>query len=443
MFHRQRKNTVSASIKSLKDLLPLTTASHFLMENKRQGLLEKIKSYSGLETARYESLCSSLITNLISYCQNLPDSSNSYYSQAGGLVDYALNRTEAALGLFQEFMVIGHDGLSEEQKLWQYALYSAALLQGIGKLLVDYQVNLFDINGQLLKQWNPLLESLNNIGSYYNYEFQKEGDLGFRRRLNLLLAKAIMPVSGFNWIASDQKVLAVWLALLNEDQSSAGTLGAILIRADAIAIQRYLAEFLAKSNLGRSSGPFGRAGTFAGGTPESLVEKELAIGAEFIQWLMNALANKLIMINKAPLWMVPGGFIMSAEMFQLFVREHPEYKNWQAIQKAFVSLNLHRIAPDGSLLNRFEQTQNQQMHQGLVFSEYAVALTDVVHVYNPHTGTIETMSAVEFIHNAQENTGFVPRNAIITRPIEKLSSSGWGLTLTEAPIITHGVKSSG
>ena len=43
-----------------------------------------------------------------------------------------------------------------------------------------------------------------------------------------------MPVSGFAWIASNPQVLAVWLALLNEDQRSAGTLGAILIRADAI-----------------------------------------------------------------------------------------------------------------------------------------------------------------------------------------------------------------
>ena len=75
----------------------------------------------------------------------------------------------------------------------------------------------------MLKQWNPLLESLNNVGSYYTYEFQKDGDIEFRRRLNLLIAKAIMPPSGFNWIASNPEVLAIWLALLNEDQASAGT----------------------------------------------------------------------------------------------------------------------------------------------------------------------------------------------------------------------------
>ena len=35
-------------------------------------------------------------------------------------------------------------------------------------------------------------------------------------------------------------------------------------------------------------------------------------------------------------------------MFQLFMREHPEYKNWQAVQNGFLSLGLHRRAADGS-----------------------------------------------------------------------------------------------
>jgi hypothetical protein len=146
------------------------------------------------------------------------------------------------------------------------------------------------------------------------------------------------------------------------------------------------------------------------------------------------------MINKAPLWMVPGGFIMCAEMFQLFVREHPEYKNWQAIQKAFASLGLHRRAPDGFLLSRFEQTQNQQMHSGIVFSEYAVALPESVSVYHLNTGKTETMSAIEFIHNAQDNPHFIQRNTVGIEPLQKLSASGWNPIVIETPTMSHGVK---
>lgn len=441
MFHRQRKNPLSTKIKALKDLTSMVTAEHLLADNKRQQLLEKMKEYSCLETARYDSLCLTLVTNLVDYCQSLPESTNSYYAQTGGLVDHALNRTEAALGLFQQFMIHDHaEAISEEQKLWQYALYSAAILQGIGKLVVDYRINLFDVNGQLLKPWNPLLESLVNVGSYYDYEFQKEGDIEFRRRLNILIAKALMPVSGFTWIASSQDVLAVWLALLNEDQRSAGTLGAILIRADAIAIQRYFSDFLLKATA-RSGGPLGRSGTFSGGVPESIGEKEQFIGAQFIQWLIKSLGSGLIMINKAPLMMVPGGLLMCAEMFQLFVREHPEYKNWQAIQKAFLSLGLHSRAADGTLISRFEQTNNQQVHTGVVLSEYAVALPTSVTVNHLNTGKKETLSATEFIHYAQENNDFIPHDHPVVGSLQKLAASGqWQNIDSEAPTLTNGAK---
>ena len=142
--------------------------------------------------------------------------------------------------------------------------------------------------------------------------------------------------------------------------------------------------------------------------------------------------------------MVPGGFIMCAEMFQLFVREHPEFKNWQAIQKAFSSLGLHRRAPDGSLLSRFEQTQNQQMLNGIVFSEYAVALPDTVSVYQLSTGKTETMSAIEFIHNAKNNHQFIQRNAVGVEPLQKLSASGkWGEVVNESPTLSPGIKNRG
>ena len=425
LFHRQRqrKGSLSSQGKSLKDLTRIVNANLILSEDKRQTLLKKIRMLSGLETARYDSLCGMLINNLASYCQNLPETSNSYYSQQGGLIDYALNRTEAALSLFQEFMLQDQpDLLSEEQKLWQYALFSAAILQGIGKLFVDYRVSFYDANRQFLKEWNPLLENMSNTGVYYFYEFEKEPEIEFRRRLNLLLARALMPASGFAWLASNPEVLSVWLALLNEDERSAGTLGAILIRAEAIAIQRYLLEFMVRGTAAHSGGRY-RAGTFSGGQPESLLEKEQAMGMEFIQWMIKALDEGRIMINKAPLFMVPGGMLMCAEMYQLFVREHPEYKNWQAAQNGFLSLGLHTRAADGGVLSRFE-TKNQ-METGIVFSKYALALPESVKVMQMNTGKVESMSATELIHKAQFSSQFTQQQSRgLTNSLQRLDAAG-------------------
>lgn len=442
LFHRQRqrKGSLSTHGKSLKDLTRIVNANLFLSEDKRQILLKKMRMLSGLETARYDSLCSTLINNLVHYCQNLPETANSYYSQQGGLVDHALNRTEAALSLFQEFMVQDQpDLLSEEQRLWQYALFSAAVLQGIGKLFVDYRVSFYDANGQFLKEWNPLLENMTSTGIYYFYEFEKEAEIEFRRRLNLLMAKTLMPTSGFAWIASNPEVLSVWLALLNEDECSAGTLGAILIRAEAIAIQRYLLEFMVRGTPAHSGGRY-RAGTFSGGQPETLLEKEQAVGMEFIQWMIKALDGGKIMINKAPLFMVPGGMLMCAEMFQLFVREHPEYKNWQAAQNGFLSLGLHSLTADGGVLSRFET--GNQMETGIVFSKYALALPESVKVAHPSTGKVESMSATELIHKAQFNSQFIQKqNMSLASSLQKLDAAGkWQVVENEGSALRPGAK---
>lgn len=414
--------------------------AQLLLEDKRQALMQKMRELTALESLRYESLCSLLLENLANYCQNLPETANSYYSQPGGLVDHALNRTEAALSLFKEFIILDpQETYSEEQKLWQYALYSAAVLQGIGKLYVDYAIHLFDANGQLLKPWNSLLESLVNTGSYYDYEFLKEPEEDFRRRLNLLLARTLIPASGFSWIASNPEVLAVWLALLNEDPRSAGTLGAILVRADAIAIQRYINEYMNKGSHHRDS-RYTRTGTFSGGVPLSIAEKEVAVGVEFIQWLNQALTDGTIMINKSPLFMVPGGMLMSQEMFQLFVREHPEHKNWQMVKNGFLALGLHDRGSAGNEMSRFEQAHTQHMKQGIVFSKYAVVLSSSVSVY----GKSEPMSAIDLLHKAQYGSQFSQiKNVDTTPPLQKLAASGlWMAMDADTASLTPGAKGS-
>lgn len=438
LFQRQRKGSLSSQSKSLKDLTRMVNASLLLSEERRQTLLKKMRVLSGLETSRYDGLCGTLLDNLVHYCQNLPETTHSYYSQQGGLVDHALNRTEAALSLFQEFMLLEQpEAMSEEQKLWQYALYSAALLQGIGKLYSDYRIGLYDTNGQFLKEWNPLLESMMNTGVYYFYEFQKEPEVELRRRLNLLIARTLMPVSGFNWIASNAEVLAVWLALLNEDEGSAGTLGAILIHAEAIAIQRYLLEFIGR--VSAQGGGRYRASTFSGGQSETILEKEQAIGMEFIRWMIKSLDSGRIMINKAPLFMVPGGMLMCPEIYQLFVREHPEYKNWQAAKNGFLSLALHNRAPDGGIMSRFEA--KGKIEAGIVFSKYALALPASIKVHNMHTGKVESMSATELIHKAQFNSQFMQHNSGLVTSLQKLNAAGkWQLVEHEGNTLRPGAK---
>jgi hypothetical protein len=311
--------------------------------------------------------------------------------------------------------------MSEEQKLWQYALYSAAVLKGVGKLFIDYDVNLYDNQHQLLKRWNPLLESLSQTGSYYDYDLNEEGDVAFRVRLNLLLARSLMPPSGFNWIAANAQVLAVWLALINEDPRGAGTLGVLLVRADALAIQRYFEEFMNRSMLDRA-GRYARMSAFSDKSTEGLREKEQMMGMEFLQWLSQILQSGQMLINKSPLFSVPGGLLICSEAFQWFVREHPEYKNWQAVQNGFLALGLHQQGSEGAI-SRFEQEKTQHLYSGVVFTHYAIVLPDSVNV-QLENGKTETLMATELIHKAQYNSPLVQKAVGQASALQKLSADG-------------------
>ena len=266
MFHRHGKKARPTQSRPLHELTAVATPKTLLAESKRHALMQKIAESSALDSARFDNLCLKLLHNFANQCQSLPETANSYYALPGGLLDHALNRTEAALHLLRQQMVQEHDAeLSEEQKLWLYALFSAAILQGIGKLQLDYRIELFDINGLLTRPCNPLLEGLASSSKYY-YEFIQGSEDDLRRRLNLLLAYQLMPESGFAWIAGNPQVLAAWLALLNEDPNAAGMLGLILERADAIAIQRDLSEFAIK-HIHAGGGRGGKISTFIDVTP--------------------------------------------------------------------------------------------------------------------------------------------------------------------------------
>lgn len=397
MFHKKTKN--AKSMRPLQELTPILPASVMLADVKRADLLSLMKQHSGLEPVRFEKLCLSLIHNLIHHCQSLPETTNSHYSAPCGLVDHALQRTEAALALFREVIVIEEE-LSEEQKLWMYALFTAGILQNIGKLSIDFEVFLYDANGQLLKPWSPLLEKMTGTAHYYDYEFKAEGDANVRQRLNLLLARFLMPASGYAWIVSNDDVLAVWLALLSDDEQGAGSLAAILSRADAIAVMRYFDELLIK-NTARRTGRQGRISTFVDNRPDEGFSKDTIMGVEFIQWLTKQLASGKISINNLHVFVVAGGMLISPELFKMYAKDFPQNKNLQAIQKGVLSLGIHQVGADGNAMTRVDGGAGQKMRTGILISNYAMILPEKMQFKQAKTGELVTVSALELVHMMQ------------------------------------------
>lgn len=433
LFHRQDKPAKPLSTKPLKELTAVTTPNEFISSGKRMDLVQSIQDLSALNLQTFEQMGKSLIHALINYCQLLPETANSYYALAGGIVDFALNRTEAALRLFNQYLILNESNEpSEIQQLWLYALLSASLLQDIGKLQIDYQVQPFNSKGEAFAVWNPIHQSLHLAGHYYQFSFEADHPekTALRQRLNLILAQLLMPKEGFDWIASDPEVLAAWLALLSDDWQSAGTLGAILIRANAIAIQRYFDEHLIQ-HVSKQAKPQARVGTFIVNPQEENVAKDQLIGVEFIKWLTKELGAGRMLINKNPLLMVPAGLLIMPETFKLFIQHSPVYKNWQTVQRGFLSLGLHRNNANGGPLSRYEQNNTHQMHEGVLFEKYAIALPQSVKMQNIYTGKVAALSALELVHLAQYNHAFTEHgNGATPHPMHHLSASGkWEIAL--------------
>ena len=415
MFHQPTKKTAPTDAKPLSMLTAILSPEQLLSDIKRKEILKLFAQTSEFESSLFDSLCLRLIKQVAHHCQRLPESSL-YYALPGGLLDHALARAQAAVQLFRQYLLPApNEALSDEQKRWWYALFSASLLRGIGTLCLDYRVDRYSMKGLPLKEWEPLLEPLGNMNHHYWFEFKTSDDYALRRRLTLLLARRLMPEEGFAWIASNRDVLAVWLALLDEDSGSAGALGAILDRADAIAIQHELNHFPIRACVPARDRP-ARIATFVDNTPEplALAGKERFMAIEFMRWVQQALEAGKFVLNRAPLLHFPGGLIVSGEAFKLFAKEHVSYKNWQTIQRGVLALILHRPGENGAAISQHENSD------GLVIAG-SLGLPESFSFHDPSTGktTKTTATALALTEHPQRlsSTGVweIPQQPLVTQ----------------------------
>ncbi len=396
MFYREEKKAPLKRPAMLKNLDPIESAENLLKDKKRQDLLQQIKHKLAYQSSHYQKLAAPLCTKLALYYQLLPETSL-YFSHRGGLLDRALSRTEAALNLMRQLMIRDESGLpSEDQKLWLYALYSASLLQGIGKLYTEYQINIYNDVGSLVKLWEPLLEDMPSVGEYYRHQFIREDSDSelLRKHVTILLAQQLMPKEGFALLAANPAIFRAWLALLEEDRDGAGSMGAILDRANAISIQKYLSDYLDKHGYLLELGT-GRVGTFLDNTPENTVERERAIGAEFLIWVNDALANGKFILNQSPLnaEILPTGVVLSDKVYDMFLQEHQKLKSKFIIQRAVNAWKAN---------SRSEQAaaEGEQQISSKIHLDNAL-LPESVKVYNGKTEHISTVRTLDLVYDME------------------------------------------
>ena len=411
------KNKMHDGPRGQSKLSPVLTPDKIIAEKRRADLIAKLPMQLSLPEEKYNPLALTLVRRFAEYAQLLPETRNSYFSHNGGLFDHGLERASAALSLVRAYFLPESSestSLSQPQTLWMYAVFSAALLNGVGKLATDFIIEIFDSQEKFIRTWCPFAGSLLTQGAFYDYEFDNVHPDSFKRRATILLARQLMPEEGFLWIASDKDVFAMWLALLEDDQRDAGTLGPILWRAEAQVINNYFNQpkftkdysVKERSTFSPSGMPFNMPTTV--GERQVRAGENTQAGIEFIRWLHSGLLSQKFNVNQSRLFVVPGGMLMHQDMMKYFIREHPEYKNWVAVQNALIDLELHTLGSDGEVVQKFDRSSDGTQHSGVVLStkNLGMILPDQFHVMKAGQTDPTLYSAHQLMQDASLQQAF-------------------------------------
>lgn len=405
-------------------LTTILSAGELLSDEKRSSTIEKFQRLLSLDDNSFESLAIPLITNVALFVQRLPSSRNSYFSHKGGALDHALERAFVALSICRTYFITSDQAnhkLTKAQGLWAYAVFSAALLHNLGHIALDIELNLYDRNEKPSKSWTILEGSMFGQGVFYKYDFLPNYPDEVHKRATILLAHKLMPKEGFSWLCSKRNVLATWLALLVDDTRAGGTLGPVIVRADAQVIYDYFAALRHPQHhdykhnqepikLSQLTTPFSHP--FKSLDQANRLGEGTQAGVAFLKWLQKNIKDETLMINKAPLVYVPGGLLLSKDIFQMFTREHGEFKSWQSVQESFTKLDLHERSAEQSPIQQFIHTKTNKQVSGIVLSNLNLAIAGSI--------TKETM-----INLPQLQTEFakVPA-ATLVQPAQMIAENG-------------------
>lgn len=348
------------------EIYPVLKADVLLKEDRRNSWLSALPDLIATSPMNYKLYYLPVLENFAEFVQNLPETAHGFFSHSGGFLDHGLERAVQAMKISQGYAQADAqaDVAQEITGLWNYAIYTAALLFDVGKLVTKSIVTLRRQNMQRFRIWNPFEGSMLHFAAHYSYEFAAENFDALRRQVTPLVAKQMMPELGFSWLSSDKDILREWFGLLQEDyrQVSARMMSIPLSDAEILEtyFQKYekdlaqkkkiekLALFKDPALLSKAAEASKKGGLFSKHAGEAPTGKEMefphsTVSAEaFLSWLKKNVANGKLSVNlpNSSIHLTKDGVLLLTKVFQDFIKENPVYDNWQNVKKQFEQLEI-------------------------------------------------------------------------------------------------------
>ncbi len=272
--------------------------------------------------APYTALCTQTMANFAAFAQQLPATESSYYSNHHGLLLHGLDRASIATTHYYHQLLphtTQYNLLSETHALWLYVVFTSALLHRLGHVITKLQVRLQQTSDKATTSWQPLAGAMSSTTyRYYHYQFVADNDDYLSYALTRYFARQIVPEAGFNWITSDNDVLKIWLALLEEDWQRTGSLASLIPLSQLESVMQYFNEkqqqiaqqykqdaqaTTQQTNTTLFNKDAAQTNKFGKDNPEAnAVFNAAEAAAAFLQWLQKNIQqqNKNITINKDP-----------------------------------------------------------------------------------------------------------------------------------------------
>ncbi|MDC3180857.1 hypothetical protein OAT84_01775 [Gammaproteobacteria bacterium] len=171
------------------------------------SLVSELKSIVKLPEQIWNLVYVQLIDHYIQFCQHTPisaEQNSELYLERGLKRAFATVRFYAPL--IRKNKGFGHD----EDRLI-FAFFSAALLNGIGRLLQNYTLYQVGVNGAYQHTWFP---NVGGIEGYYKRRVRTAQSDTYVEKMHLNYAQLILSKESMAWLMEDQNLYVMWVNAL-------------------------------------------------------------------------------------------------------------------------------------------------------------------------------------------------------------------------------------
>src|SRR3989338_1299238 len=274
-------------------LLPVLSGDELLFGHRHKGLMRQFRDLVEMSDADFACTYGELLENFMEFVQILPHKSNGIL---GSLLNYSLARTSA---VFVKYCQLRK---GQTTPLLKFAVFSAALLKDIGRVMSNQRIMLTNQDGEFITEWNPLSGFMIDQGQFYKMYPISAMYLKIEKEVTPLLARQLMPHDTFLWLSNDIAIFTDWLAALL-DQEGAGAkeitwIISLIKREDIIAILN----------------------TLDGALIEQQVPLATELAEEFFKWLKEAIEKGEVAVNTddAGIHVVNEGVFIEKKIFKQF-----------------------------------------------------------------------------------------------------------------------------